>query len=373
MQQRTILFDQHKKCGATMIHFNNWIMPLHYGSQITEHKAVRNDAGIFDISHMLILDLSGSNTRKFLRYLLANDVAKLLHPGKSLYTGMLNQDGGVIDDLMVYFIGESYFRLVVNAVNCSKDLAWISYHAMNFNVTLKIRNDLAFLSIQGPNAQKKMHSILSEKQLNTVEKLLPFSNIQIDELFIAYTGYTGEKGYEIALPQEKAVYLWHQLIASGITPVGLGARDTLRIEAGMNLYGNEMNESISPLEANMERTISWKYSRNFIGRNALRIKYDHNKKKKLVGLLMKEKGMLRKNFRVSFMDKSGQKQIGIITSGSYSPTLGHSIALARVPSTIGKSALVYLTHHNLKYQRIIPVEVTNPVFVRNGLPVINTS
>ncbi|WWO96418.1 MAG: glycine cleavage system aminomethyltransferase GcvT [Candidatus Dasytiphilus stammeri] len=371
MQHPTILFDLHKKCGATMIHFQNWIMPLHYGSQITEHKAVRNDAGIFDISHMLILDLYGSKTLKFLRYLLANDVAKLVHPGKALYTGMLNQDGGIIDDLMVYFLDESYFRLVVNAANRSKDLAWINYHAINFNVKLKIRTDLAFISIQGPNAQKKMHSILNEKQLNAVVKLLPFSNVQIDELFIAYTGYTGEKGYEIAVPQEKAVDLWHQLIGAGILPVGLGARDTLRIEAGMNLYGNEMDESISPLEANMERTISWKYPRNFIGRNALRIKYNHNKKK-LVGLLMKEKGMLRKNCLVSFMDKSGEKQIGIITSGSYSPTLGHSIALARVPSTIGKSALVYL-NHNLKYQRIIPVEVTPPVFVRNGLPVINTS
>ncbi|MEI4220358.1 MAG: glycine cleavage system aminomethyltransferase GcvT [Candidatus Dasytiphilus stammeri] len=372
MHQPTILFDQHKKCGATMINFHNWMMPLHYGSQIKEHKAVRNDAGIFDISHMLILDLYGSKTRKFLRYLLANDVAKLVHPGTSLYTGMLNQDGGVIDDLIVYFIDESYFRLVVNAVNRSKDLAWISYHAMNFNVTLKIRNDLSFLSIQGPNAQKKMHSILSEKQLNAVVKLLPFSHVQIDELFISYTGYTGEQGYEIALPQEQTVDLWHQLIGAKILPVGLGARDTLRIEAGMNLYGNEMDESISPLEANMERTISWKYPRNFIGKNALRVKYEHNKKK-LVGLLMKEKGMLRKNFGVSFLDKRGHKQIGIITSGSYSPTLGHSIALARVPSNIGKSALVYLNNHNLKYQRIIPVEVTHPVFVRNGLPVINNS
>ncbi|WWO97170.1 MAG: glycine cleavage system aminomethyltransferase GcvT [Candidatus Dasytiphilus stammeri] len=365
MIKHTILFKQHKKCGATMVNFHNWILPLHYGSQITEHKAVRNDAGMFDISHMVIIDLYGLNTNKFLRYLLANDIAKLQFPGKSLYTGMLNEDGGVIDDLIVYFIDVNYFRLIVNAANRSKDLVWINYHARYFQVFMKIRTDLSLISIQGPNAQKQIQKIFSSQQLAEVQKL-PFSHVQIDEFFISYTGYTGEKGYEIALPKKNTVDFWKQLKNLGVIPAGLGARDTLRIEAGMNLYGNEINESIFLLEANMERTISWKYPRNFIGKKALQIK---KQKTKLVGLLMKEKGVLRKNFLVHFRYKNYYTQLGIITSGSYSPTLGHSIALARVPINIGTSAEVYLPNY-LQSKKMVSVEVTNPIFVRNGCSVI---
>lgn len=364
MTQHTPLFAQHQAAGARMVDFHGWMMPLHYGSQIDEHHAVRQSAGMFDVSHMTIVDLFGSRTREFLRYLLANDVAKLTQPGKALYTGMLNASGGVIDDLIVYFLDEQHFRLVVNSATRDKDLAWIAEHAKPYGVEIQERADLALIAIQGPEAQQKVQSLINDGQRQSIIDMKPFFGKQLGEWFMATTGYTGEAGYEIALPAEQAADLWQKLLSVGVKPAGLGARDTLRLEAGMNLYGQEMDESVSPLAANMGWTISWlPEDRQFIGREALE-KQKQQGSEILVGLVLREKGVLRNDLPVFFTDTQGIRQQGIVTSGSYSPTLGCSIALARVPAAIGEQAVVLIR------QRELPVSVTKPVFIRMGKPLI---
>ena len=364
MTQHTPLFEQHQICGARMVDFHGWMMPLHYGSQIDEHHAVRNDAGMFDVSHMTIVDLQGARTREFLRYLLANDVAKLTQPGKALYSAMLNASAGVIDDLIVYFLREDFFRLVVNSATREKDLAWITEHAEPFGIELHERDDLALIAVQGPQAQQKAQTLFNDDQRAAVEGMKPFFGVQAGDLFIATTGYTGEAGYEIALPAEQAVSFWQQLLAAGVKPAGLGARDTLRLESGMNLYGQEMDEGVSPLAANMGWTIAWEPSdRQFIGREALEAQRKHGTEK-LVGLVMTDKGVLRNELPVRFQDENGNHLEGIITSGSFSPTLGCSIALARVPAGIGEQAIVQIRN------REVPVKVTKPIFVRGGKAVV---
>lgn len=363
MTQQTPLFEQHQQCGARMVDFHGWMMPLHYGSQLDEHHAVRTDAGMFDVSHMTIVDLHGSRAQEFLRYLVANDVAKLTQPGKALYTGMLNASGGVIDDLIIYFLGTDYFRLVVNSATREKDLAWIRQQAEPFAVSLSVRDDLALIAVQGPNAKAKVATLLSDQQRQTVTGMKPFFGVQAGDLFIATTGYTGEEGYEIALANDQAADFWQRLLAAGVTPCGLGARDTLRLEAGMNLYGQEMDEETSPLVANMGWTVAWQpEDRDFIGREALEAQRS-TVEEKLVGLVLEDKGVLRSGLLVRFTDAAGHLYEGKITSGSFSPTLGYSIALARVPKNIGDTAIVEIR------KRELPVKVTKPVFVRAGEPV----
>ncbi|MGF6437068.1 glycine cleavage system aminomethyltransferase GcvT [Kosakonia sp. 1610] len=360
MAQQTPLFEQHTQCGARMVDFHGWMMPLHYGSQLDEHHAVRTDAGMFDVSHMTIVDLKGSRTREFLRYLLANDVAKLTKPGKALYSGMLNASGGVIDDLIVYYFTEDFFRLVVNSATREKDLSWISQHAEPYSIDITVRDDLSLIAVQGPHAQEKAASLFTDAQRAAVSGMKPFFGVEAGDLFIATTGYTGEAGYEIALPNEKAADFWQGLLNAGVKPCGLGARDTLRLEAGMNLYGQEMDEGVSPLAANMGWTIAWEpQDRDFIGRDALEQQREKGTEQ-LVGLVMTEKGVLRNELPVHFTDAQGNVQKGVITSGSFSPTLGYSIALARVPAGIGETAVVQIRN------REMPVKVTKPVFVRAG-------
>jgi aminomethyltransferase len=364
MAQQTPLYEQHTLCGARMVDFHGWMMPLHYGSQLDEHHAVRTGAGMFDVSHMTIVDLHGSRTREFLRYLLANDVAKLTIPGKALYTGMLNASAGVIDDLIVYFLSDDFFRLVVNSATREKDLAWISQQAEPYGIDITVRDDLSLIAVQGPEAKAKAASLFTDAQRKAVEGMKPFFGVQAGDLFIATTGYTGEAGYEIAMPNEKAADFWRALVEAGVKPCGLGARDTLRLEAGMNLYSQEMDESISPLEANMGWTIAWEPAeRHFIGRDALEAQRA-NGTEQLVGLVMTEKGVLRGELPVRFTDAQGNQKEGIITSGTFSPTLGYSIALARVPQGIGDTAIVQIRN------REMPVKVTKPVFVRNGKAVV---
>lgn len=358
MAKHTPLYQQHLACSARMVDFHGWMMPLHYGSQLDEHHAVRQNAGMFDVSHMTIIDLHGARTREFLRFLLANDVAKLRQPGKALYSAMLNSAGGVIDDLIVYFLTEQQFRLVVNSATRSKDLAWITQHATPYQVECTVRDDLALIAVQGPQAKARVATLFTPEEQQTLAEMKPFFGRLLADKFIATTGYTGEPGYEIALPKDQAVDFWLQLLAAGVKPAGLGARDTLRLEAGMNLYGQEMDENVSPLAANMGWTVAWEpQDRQFIGRTALEQQRETGTQQ-LVGLEMTEKGVLRNELPVHFTDAMGQDQIGVITSGSFSPTLGYSIALARVPVGIGEEAMVQIRH------RSIPVKVTRPGFLR---------
>lgn len=360
MAQRTPLYSCHVAAGARLVDFHGWEMPLHYGSQLEEHHQVRNDAGMFDVSHMTIVELQGPQAQAYLRYLLANDVARLTQPGKALYTGMLNEQGGVIDDLIVYYFSPEHYRLVVNSATRDKDLAWLQKQAENFSVTLIERSELAMIAVQGPQARAKVHQLLSSDDANAVAELKPFFGRECGELFVATTGYTGEAGYEILVPQQQAATLWQQLLDAGVKPCGLGARDTLRLEAGMNLYGQDMDETVSPLAANMGWTIAWEPAdRDFIGRAALTAQRQQGCDK-LVGLSMTEKGVLRTGQAVIVTDQDGTELQGVITSGTFSPTLGHAIALARVPAIVGEQAQVEMR------KKRVTVKVTKPVFVRNG-------
>ncbi|WDE06635.1 glycine cleavage system aminomethyltransferase GcvT [Thalassomonas viridans] len=356
MTNKTVLHAKHVAAGAKMVDFHGWEMPINYGSQIEEHHAVRQDAGMFDVSHMTIVDIKGSGVKAFLRYLLANDVEKLNVSGKALYTGMLNHEGGVIDDLIVYYLADDFYRLVVNSATREKDLAWMAEQSADFDVTITERPEYGMIAVQGPQAKAKVATILDAEQTAAVDGMKPFFGVQAGELFIATTGYTGESGYEIVVPETMAEDLWQQLTDAGVQPCGLGARDTLRLEAGMNLYGLDMDETVSPLAANMAWTISWEPSdRDFIGRKALEAQKAAGDQHKLVGLVLEEKGVLRSGLKVVV---NGEE--GVITSGTFSPTLGHSIAMARVPRSIGETCEVEMR------KKLVTVKVIKPSFVRNG-------
>ncbi len=358
MTNKTVLHAKHIEAGAKMVDFYGWEMPINYGSQIEEHHAVRTDAGMFDVSHMTIVDIKGADAQAFLRRLVINDVAKLDVAGKALYTGMCNAQGGVIDDLIVYFFSTTDYRLVVNSATREKDLAWINEQATAFDVTVTERPEFAMIAVQGPQAKAKVATLLTPEQTAAVDGMKPFFSAQAGDLFIATTGYTGENGYEIALPADQAADLWQQLLDAGVKPCGLGARDTLRLEAGMNLYGLDMDESVSPLAANMAWTISWEpEDRNFIGREVLAAQRAAGDQPKLVGLVLEEKGVLRSGLKVITADGEG-----VITSGTFSPTLGHSIAMARVPRSVKLGDTVEVEMR----KKLVKVQVIKPSFVRNG-------
>ncbi|HEX4480149.1 MAG TPA: glycine cleavage system aminomethyltransferase GcvT [Rudaea sp.] len=354
MTQQTVLNATHRAAGAKMVDFGGWDMPLNYGSQIEEHHAVRKHAGMFDVSHMTVVDLHGERTREFLRRLLANNVDKLQKSGKALYSTMLNDRGGVIDDLIVYFLAEDFFRVVVNASTREKDLAWITQQAKAFGVNVTERGDLSMIAVQGPEAREKVQSLLSPAVKEKAAKIGKFVAVEGDGLFIARTGYTGEDGYEIIVPSSNAVELWNRLDAAGVVPAGLGARDTLRLEAGMNLYGQDMDETITPWEAGLAWTISLDEGRDFIGRAPLE-KQKGTEHRIMVGLVMDEKGVLRHGQRV--VTPSGD---GEILSGTFSPSLGKAIAFARVPAATPDRAEVDIRG------RLVPVRVVKYPFVRDG-------
>jgi len=356
MGQRTPLFDQHLAFGAKMVDFGGWDMPLHYGSQVEEHHQVRRDCGVFDVSHMTILDISGPQAKVWLQYLLANDVARLSFNGKALYSAMLNEAGGVIDDLIVY-LTETGYRMVVNAATRDKDLAWLNAQTAGFEVSLVQRTDLTMLAVQGPQARAKVAGLVSSARAALIDSLKPFQGLPEGDWFIARTGYTGEDGLEIMLPSAEASRFFNELVGIGIAPIGLGARDTLRLEAGMNLYGQDMSESVSPLAANMGWTIAWEPAeRNFIGRAALEAQRHQTDLPKLVGLVLEERGVLRAHQLV----KVAGIGEGEITSGTFSPTLGKSVAMARVPAGTADRAEVEIRG------KCYPVRVVQPTFVRHG-------
>ncbi len=359
----TVLHSAHIAAGAKMVDFFGWNMPINYGSQIEEHHAVRRDAGMFDVSHMTIVDVTGAQAKDYLRYLLANDVAKLTEKGKALYSGMINETGGVVDDLIVYYFNDTNYRLVVNSATKEKDINWLNKIADGFDVTITEQTGFGMIAIQGPNAKEKTATLFSAAQKEAVAGMKPFYGVQAEDLFIATTGYTGETGYEVMVPKARAVEFWDALLAAGVAPCGLGARDTLRLEAGMNLYGQDMDESVSPLAANMGWTISWEPSdRDFVGRKVLEQQRAQGTEK-LVGLVFKDKGVLRAGLKVITTDGEG-----IITSGTFSPTLGHSIAIARVPA--GEGAKAGSTVQVEMRKKLVDVELVKVGFVRNGKSIL---
>jgi aminomethyltransferase len=355
VSKQTVLNQTHRAQGAKMVDFGGWDMPIHYGSQIEEHHQVRRDAGMFDVSHMTVLDLHGAGVRPFLRQLVANSVDKLKVPGKAMYACMLDARGGVIDDLIVYFLAEDFFRLVVNAATRDKDLAWIQAQAAGHDARIRERSDLAMVAVQGPNARAKVLGLLSPAAAQAAGALTKFTACEADGLFVARTGYTGEDGFEIIVPEADAVDFWNRLLAAGVKPAGLGARDTLRLEAGMALYGQDMDESATPYEAGLAWTVAMDAGRDFTGRAALQAQKDAGAARQMIGLVLDEKGVLRHGQAV-FTD-AGE---GEILSGTFSPTLGKAIALARVPA----GALGAVTV-DIRGKRL-PVRVVKYPFVRDG-------
>jgi aminomethyltransferase len=377
MPLRTPLYESHLAAGAKMVDFSGWDMPIHYGSQIEEHHAVRRDAGMFDVSHMCALDLAGPDACSYLRRLLANDVAKLTTPGKALYSCLLDESGGVIDDLIVYFFSPTYYRIVVNAGTAEKDIAWMRAQLAGFAAELTQRRSgpdaLAMIAVQGPQARAKFWTAFPATRAAT-EPLGLFQAAECgpplspapsptqgrgESWLVARTGYTGEDGFEISLPAADAGKTWQRLLEAGIKPCGLGARDTLRLEAGMNLYGQDMDESISPYEAGLRWTVDLKdAARDFIGKSALATRQPRNQ---FQGLLLLDRGVLRAHQKV--VTPLG---IGETTSGSFSPSLNQSIALARLPEGIapGSEVDVEIRDKRLK------ARVVKPSFVRNGKPLL---
>ncbi len=356
----TPLNAAHRAMGAKMVDFGGWDMPVNYGSQIDEHHQVRNDVGMFDVCHMRVVDAKGDGVRAFLRYLLANNADKITVPGKALYSAMLRPDGGVIDDLIIYFMTEQWFRIVVNAGTADKDIAWMkeqaATHAPNLSITS--RDDLAMIAIQGPNARTKVWQVLPQTQAAT-ENLVNFQAADCGDYFIARTGYTGEDGFEVMLPKERVEKFWYDLNKVGVKPIGLGARDTLRLEAGMNLYGQDMDEAVGPLESGLAWTVDLKSERDFIGKAAL---LANPPGRKLVGLVLLDRGVLRGHQKVHTPHGEGE-----ITSGSFSPTLEKSIALARVPNgvQIGDSVQVSIR------DKLLNAKVVKYPFARNGKAVVS--
>lgn len=361
MGQKTPFYARHEEHGAKIVDFGGWDMPLHYGSQLDEHHATRQHAGLFDVSHMTVVDVEGDQAQAFLRRLLANDVAKLSQVGQAQYGAMLNEQGGVVDDLITYYLGDNFYRIVVNAATREKDLNWITQQAKAFTVTVRHRNDVAMLALQGPKASELANVLFSEAEQTQLAALKPFTAATIGSIFAGRTGYTGEDGFEFIFPAEEAETVFDKLVNAGVRLCGLGARDTLRLEAGLNLYGAEMDETCSPLSANMAWTVAFDDpERDFIGRSALEAEKEAGVKEKLVGLVLEAKGVLRGHQKV-MVEGVGE---GVTTSGTFSPTLKRGIALAKVPVETGSQAHVEIR------KKAFAVQVVRPCFVRKGKALI---
>lgn len=372
--QRTPFYQSHIDSEGKLVDFSGWELPIHYGSQIEEHEAVRTDAGMFDVSHMVVTDIKGADSKAWLQKLLANDVNKLTTAGKALYSGMLNEQGGVIDDLIVYLMNaeETEYRIVSNAATRDKDLAQFNKVAEGFNIEITERPELAMLAVQGPNAIAKLAQA-KPSWADTLAALKPFvgadlTDIEGTDWFVARTGYTGEDGVEVIMHADDAPAFFEQLKANGIKPAGLGARDTLRMEAGMNLYGHDMDETISPYECNMGWTLALKDDRAFVGREAMVSKRKQSKEDntamKQVGLLLTTRGVLREGMTVTINQGTDNEQTGIITSGTFSPSLKNSIAIARVPASLSEDDSVQVDLRGKG--KFVDVRVLKLPFVRNG-------
>ena len=360
MGQRTALYDCHLNAGAKIVDFGGWDMPIHYGSQLEEHHAVRRQVGMFDVSHMTILDVQGTQAEPFLRQLLANDVAKLKTTGKALYTAMLNEDGGVIDDLIVYRMAQGY-RLILNCATREQDLNWITRQGEHFDVQFEEQAGLGILAIQGPESMAALQRWLTTEQWDLLAGLRPFYGVALGDWWVAKTGYTGEDGVEMLVPNDELEACWQGLLEAGVKPCGLGARDTLRLEAGMNLYGSDMDQAVSPLAAGMGWTVAWNpQEREFLGRTALAKELESAHRQQQVGLVLEQgRAVLRAHQSVF----AGEKSVGEITSGSFSPTLECSVALARIESGIDDNEEALQVE--IRGKRF-PVRVVAPPFVRQG-------
>jgi len=340
-----------------MVDFHGWSMPINYGSQINEHNSVRENCGIFDVSHMTILDFKGDDAETFVRKLISNDIKKLTEPYAGLYSAMVNEQGGVIDDLIAYKM-ENGYRLVVNCATRGEDLKWISSKSRNFKVEMTERDDLSMIAVQGPRSLDVL-SACPAPIVRALESKKRQQGVYGNNMFATKTGYTGEIGFEVILPHEQAVNLWQNAIDAGAVPVGLGARDTLRLEAGMNLYGFEMDEFITPFECNMSWTVDFSDTdRDFYGKKALENILKEENYNELVGIMLDERTILRQGQKLWFNEN--KELYGIVTSGTYSPTLKKPIALARIPKADLKSCFTEVR------DKKVFAKIGSPKFIKEG-------
>ncbi|ROO25878.1 glycine cleavage system aminomethyltransferase GcvT [Salinisphaera orenii] len=363
MADRTPLHDEHVALDARLVDFAGWDMPIDYGSQIAEHKAVRDNAGMFDVSHMAVADITGDDAREFLRRVMANDVARIDEVGRALYTCMLNTRGGVIDDLIVYHLAEGHYRAVLNAATTNKDLAWLHGQIGTYRVAVEHRSDLAIVAVQGPRARELTTKVLDTGLAEAAFRLKPFSATTEGDVSVGRTGYTGEDGFEIVMPAGDAAAFWRALKSTGVAPVGLGARDTLRLEAGLNLYGQDMDEDTTPLESGLAWTVAFEPAeREFVGREALEHARAAGVTMQRVGLVLEGRGVMRHGAKVraAGSNVAAADAAGEVTSGSYAPTLSRSIGLARIPSDWDDGVEVAIR------DKWLPARLVTPPFVRNG-------
>jgi aminomethyltransferase len=358
--RKTPLYAAHQALGAKLIDFAGWAMPLYYQTQSVEHLKVREAAGVFDVSHMGIVDVEGNEATAYLSYVLANDIHKINTPGKALYSCMLNEVGGILDDLIVYHLAPNQYRLVINAARTTEDLAWLLAQVKNHQVTIRQRFDFALLALQGCQARTILKAALKNSPI--VDALKPFCVAMLGDCSIATTGYTGEDGFEIMLPGNKASAFWAQLLDLGATPIGLGARDSLRLEAGLNLYGLDMDDSVTPFESNLAWTVALSPTeRQFIGREALVAQQEKGVQQNLRAIKLLGKGMLRPGQKI--FDAAGNL-MGVVTSASHSPLLKQSIGFARVSVTVPEDCLV-----EIRGERV-PVVCVKPPLWRKSYKVV---
>ena len=349
---KTPLNNAHIELGAKMVNFSHWEMPISYTSLIEEHHAVSNTAGVFDVSHMSIFDFNGGDQVAFFEKIFANDIKKISNQDKAIYGALLNEEGGILDDLIIYHANEK-FRLVSNCSTREQNRQWYEKHAVEFGVEVVERSDMGILAIQGPDALSK---ILSIDGINPqVNNLQSFGCMFDGDKLYARTGYTGEDGLEIIVPSVDINQFWDQALRLGCTPIGLGARDTLRLEAGLNLYGNDMTIENHPYESNLGWTIDMTdENRQFIGKQAL-LSIDQSKSQKIVGIILRDKGVLRSGYEV--IHDEGK---GVVLSGSYSPTLQSSIGLARVDQGYKKDGKVMIRN------KMLNIDFVSPRFIERG-------
>jgi len=348
---KTSLYQSHLDAGAKMVDFGGWQMPINYGSQIEEHHAVRRQCGMFDVSHMTVIDVEGDEATDFLYKLLAGDIKKTAI-NQAMYSTMLNEDGGVIDDLIVYKQSDQHYRIISNAATRDKDLAWINNQASEYQVSIQEQAELGIIAIQGPNSEQLLNGLV-DVDLNQLKK---FRAVQSGDYFIGRTGYTGEDGFEVVLPAEQAPQMWQRLLDIGVIPCGLGARDTLRLEAGMHLYGQDMDEDISPINCGLAWSVR-KQDHDFIGGSVISQQREQGAELKLVGLVLEGRGILRHGQIISDADE----EIGLITSGGYSPTTEHAIAFARISKQNQNKKLNVSIRKKTLSCRVVKLP-----FVRNG-------
>ncbi|MFN2745364.1 MULTISPECIES: glycine cleavage system aminomethyltransferase GcvT [Bacillus] len=351
MLKRTPLFDLYKEYGGKTIDFGGWELPVQFSSIKEEHEAVRTNAGLFDVSHMGEVEVSGTGSLPFLQRLLTNDVSALTEGGAQ-YTAMCYEDGGTIDDLLVYQKGPNRYLLVINAANIDKDIDWMNRHAEGDVVINNLSDDISLLALQGPKAER----ILKQVTDIDLSALTPFTfrdetAIGTVRALVSRTGYTGEDGFEIYCRDEDAAYIWQLLLEKGkeegLVPCGLGARDTLRFEAKLPLYGQELTKEITPVEAGIGFAVKTNKEADFFGKSALAAQKENGPDRKLVGLEMIDKGIPRHGYAVYYQ---GEKA-GEVTTGTQSPTLKKNVGLAllkKEAAAIGTEVEVEIRKKRLK-------------------------